>query len=193
MITLADDALAERLRRLALHGMSRNAWSRFTAAGSWYYEVEEPGYKYNMTDIQASLGIHQLAKIDGFNERRVQMAARFDAAFADLPFDLPVRREDRTQNWHLYVIRLRQGALRIDRGAVIDQLKSLNIGTSVHYVPVHMHPFYRDRLGHAPEQFPRTLDAYTRMLSLPLYPKMTDDDVQDVIDAVRHVCETNAL
>ena len=192
MITVADEALAVRLRRLALHGMSRDAWKRYSATGSWFYEVIEPGYKFNMTDLQAALGIHQLAKVDGFNARRVAMANAYDAAFAGLPLELPVRRAERDHNFHLYVVRLRLEALRVDRAAFIERLRERNVGTSVHYVPVHMHPFYRDRFGFEPSDFPRTFDAYERMISLPLYPRMSGRDQQDVIDAVRQICEEEA-
>jgi dTDP-4-amino-4,6-dideoxygalactose transaminase len=191
MITTDDDALAADLRRWVLHGMSRDAWKRYTAAGSWYYEVLEPGYKFNMTDLQASLGLHQLRRLPGFHDRRRAIADRYDAAFADLPLDLPIRHADREQNWHLYVVRLRLEALTTDRAGVIEALKAHNIGTSVHYVPVHLHPYYRDALGHAPTDFPVTHALWERIVSLPLYPRMTDGDVDDVIAAVRDVCHAH--
>lgn len=189
MITTDDDALAARLRRLVLHGMSRDAWKRYSATGSWYYEVLEPGFKANMTDLQASLGLHQLDRLPSFNARRAAIASRFDAAFADLPLTLPVQHPDRDRNWHLYHIRLRLAELGVDRDAFIDVLRARQIGTSVHYVPVHMHPYYRDRFGYRPEDLPATAAFYAGLLSLPCYPRMTDDDVADVIDAVRAACE----
>ena len=136
MITTLDDALAARMRMLALHGMSRDAWKRYTEAGSWYYEVVEPGYKDNMTDIQAAMGIHQLRALDNFIARRRQIAARYDAAFADLDeIILPRRRPDRTHTYHLYPIRLAEERLRLDRAEFMEALRARRIGTSVHFIP----------------------------------------------------------
>jgi dTDP-4-amino-4,6-dideoxygalactose transaminase len=192
MVACADEALAARLRRLALHGMSRDAWKRYSATGSWYYEVLEAGFKYNMTDLQASIGLHQLKRLPAFNARRLAIADRYDAAFRTLPLELPIRHADRDQNFHLYVIRLRPEALRIERAAFIDRLREHGIGTSVHYVPVHMHPFYAERYGYRPDDLPRTRALYEQMISLPLYPRMTDTDVEDVITAVAAICEETA-
>ena len=188
MIALDDDDLAVRLRRLALHGMSRDAWKRYTATGSWYYEVLEAGYKYNMTDLQASLGLHQLNRLRGFNASRLSIADRYDAAFQGLPLRVPIRHADREHNFHLYVILLELDGLRIDRASFIDRLTARQIGASVHYVPVHMHPAYATQFGYRPEDLPLTRDLYERMISLPLYPRMTERDVQDVIDAVADIC-----
>jgi dTDP-4-amino-4,6-dideoxygalactose transaminase len=188
MITTNDDDFAARIRLLALHGMSRDAWKRYTEAGSWYYEVLEPGYKYNMTDIQAALGIHQLRRLDGFIHRRQQIAAMYDSAFSDLPeLRLPARLPGRNHTFHLYPIRLNADNSRLNRSAFIDKLRARNIGTSVHFIPLHRHPFYRDRYGYQPEHFPVCEEIYQGLLSLPLYPKMTDRDATDVIDAVREI------
>lgn len=194
MITTGDDALARRIRLLSLHGMSRDAWKRYTESGSWYYEVLEPGYKCNMTDIQAALGIHQLRRLDGFIRRRQQIARAYDAAFAGLnEILLPPRLAGRNHTFHLYPIRLRTERLRIGRSEFIDELRARNIGASVHFIPLHRHPFYRDKYGCRPEQFPRAEEIYQGLLSLPLYPKMTDEDVQDVIAAVRDVVRQNRV
>jgi dTDP-4-amino-4,6-dideoxygalactose transaminase len=188
MITTNDDNLAQRLRLLSLHGMSRDAWKRYTEAGSWYYEILEPGYKYNMTDIQASLGIHQLRRLDGFTRRRQQIAAMYDNGFLDLPeILLPPRLPDRNHTFHLYPIRLRPRMSNLNRSEFIEELHARNIGTSVHFIPLHRHPFYRDKFGFRPEQFPCAEEIYVGLLSLPLYPKMTDQDVADVICAVRDI------
>lgn len=188
MITTNDDALAQRLRLLSLHGMSRDAWKRYTEAGSWYYEVLEPGFKYNMTDIQAALGIHQLRRLDGFIRRRQEIAAMYDKAFADLPeLLLPSRLAGRNHSFHLYPIRLRGDVLDLSRSEFIDELRARNIGASVHFIPLHRHPLYRDRYGYRPEQFPVCEEIYQGLLSLPLYPKMTDEDAEDVIEAVRDI------
>jgi len=186
MITTSDDALARRLRLLSLHGMSRDAWKRYTETGSWYYEVLEPGYKYNMTDVQAALGIHQLRRLDGFIQRRQEIAAMYDEAFSDLPeVLLPPRLPGRNHTFHLYPIRLHAGLFQLNRSEFIEQLRVRNIGASVHFIPLHRHPFYRERYGYRPEQFPVAEEIYQGLLSLPLYPKMTDQDADDVVAAVR--------
>lgn len=188
MITTNDDALAQRLRLLSLHGMSRDAWKRYTEAGSWHYEVLEPGYKYNMTDIQAALGIHQLRRLDGFIRHRQEIAAMYDSAFSDLPEIVrPPRIPGRNHAFHLYPIRLQADRLQLNRSEFIDELRARNIGTSVHFIPLHRHPFYRERYGYRPEQFPVCEEIYQGLLSLPLYPKMTEGDAADVIEAVRDI------
>ena len=188
MITTADDELAERMRLLSLHGMSRDAWKRYTSTGSWYYEVLLPGYKYNMTDIQAALGIHQLRKLDDFIAIRQRYARMYDEGFADLPeVERPIIHPDRTHTYHLYVIRLNLERLTINRAQFIEELKALNIGTSVHFIPVHLHPFYRETFGYRLGACPVAERIYERIISLPLFPRMTEDDVRDVIHAVKDV------
>jgi dTDP-4-amino-4,6-dideoxygalactose transaminase len=188
MITTADDDLADRARRLRLHGMSRDAWKRYTSSGSWYYEVIEPGYKDNMTDIQAALGLHQLRKLDAFTETRQRYAQLYDDLLADIPeIDTPPTHPDRNHVYHLYVIRLKLDELSIDRGRFIEELKTRNIGTSVHFIPVHLHPFYRTTYGYAPGSLPASEALYDRIVSLPLYPAMTEGDVRDVAAAVRAI------
>jgi dTDP-4-amino-4,6-dideoxygalactose transaminase len=180
--------LIEAARTFALHGMSRDAWRRHEAGGSWAYQVLEPGFKYNMSDIQASIGLHQLAKLAAMQARRRAIVAAYHEAFADLDaLELPVARANVEHAWHLYVLRLRHGALGIDRARFIAELNARNIGTSVHFVPIHLHAYYRDKYGYRGDEFPITLDAYERILSLPLSPGMTDVDVADVIEAVRDV------
>jgi dTDP-4-amino-4,6-dideoxygalactose transaminase len=178
-------------RIFSLHGMSREAWKRYDRAGSWYYEVVRPGFKYNMTDIQAALGLCQLRKLHAFDLRRRAIVARYNAAFVDESLETPVERPEVESAWHLYVLRLRPDALRIGRDRFIDELKDRNIGTSVHFIPVHRHPWYRDRLGLAPSALPVANDAFERMLSLPLHPLLSDDDVDDVIAAVLDVARTD--
>jgi len=192
MITTADDKLAEQMRLLSLHGMSRDAWKRYTSAGSWYYEVVAPGYKDNMTDIQASLGIHQLRKLDSFIETRQRYARLYDAAFANLPeIETPLTHPDRNHIYHIYGIRLRLERLRIDRSQFIEELKARNIGSSVHFIPVHLHPYYRETFGYEKGDLPNAEYLYKRILSLPLFPKMTETDVQDVIHAVKTIIGEN--
>ena len=193
MLTTADAALAERVRLLSNHGLSRDAWKRYSAEGSWYYQVVAPGYKYNMTDIQAALGLHQLAKQPVFRARRAAVAAAYTDGLCDLAaLCLPVVRPEVEHAWHLYIIRLRPGALRIDRAAVIEELRRRNIGTSVHFIPLNLHPYYQEELGWAPGQFPAAEAAYAGAISLPLHPRLTDADVADVVAAVRDIVQTYA-
>ena len=188
MITTHDDEAAAKMRRLALHGMSRDAWKRYTQAGSWYYEILEPGYKDNMTDVAASIGLHQLRKLDRFNARRQDLAQRYDRVFSKLGcFRLMQPRENRNHVYHLYPVEILPGTLTISRDRLIDRLKELNIGTSVHFIPLHRHPYYRDTHGYSPEQFPMAEKVFTNILSLPLYPKMSDSDADEVMETVSAV------
>ena len=186
MVVTRDAELAKRIKVMRLHGMSRDAFDRFTAkVPSWYYEIVAPGFKYNLTDIAAAMGIHQLKRLQGFQARRVQLAAQFDAALAGLPvITPPLPRPGDQHAWHLYVLRLADGA-PVGRDALIEQLFAAGIGCSVHYIPLHLQPYWRDRYALRPEQFPHSQRAYERMLSLPLYTRMTDADVQRVASAVR--------
>ena len=186
MLVTRDAALARRARVMRLHGMSRDAFDRFTATvPSWAYEIVAPGFKYNLTDIAAALGLHQLKRLSAFQARREAIAAQYDAAFADLPLVLPPRpAQGDTHAWHLYVIRLTDAA-PVARDRFIEQLFDAGIGCSVHYIPLHLHPYWRDRYGLVPARFPHSQHAYERMLTLPLYTRMSDADVERVCAAVR--------
>ena len=182
----------DRARVLSLHGMNRDAWRRYAKGGSWRYEVVAPGFKYNMTDIQASIGLWQLRKLESFHRRRAEVAERYNAAFgAEESLEIPAMAPDIRHAWHLYVLRLRPGMLRIDRDRLIDELTARNIGTSVHFIPLHLHPYYRNTYGFAPEDFPVAYENFQRMVSLPLHPGLTDQDVSDVIDAVLEVVHSH--
>jgi dTDP-4-amino-4,6-dideoxygalactose transaminase len=188
MITTDDDELAEKIRVLSLHGISKDAWKRYSSTGSWYYEVTCPGYKCNMTDIQAALGIHQLERLPGFLEVRQRYARMYDEMFGGMPeISVPILHPDVSHARHLYVIQLNLDRLTIDRAEFIQALRSEMIGTSVHFIPVHLHPYYRERYGYARGDFPVAERTYDRIISLPLYPKMTEEDVGDVIVAVKRV------
>lgn len=190
MVTTDDDRFAARVRLMSLHGISHDGWKRYTSEGSWYYEVHEAGFKDNMTDLAAALGLEQLKKADAFRDARADIARRYDAAFAALPeIALPPRDPRAGHAWHLYAIRLRLDRLRIDRAHVIAELKARNIGTSVHFIPLHLHPYYQRTLGARPDDHPVASAAYARLVSLPIFPGMSDDDVEDVIDAVRGTVE----
>ncbi|SRR5437762_8937061 len=184
MLTGSPEFL-ERARIVSLHGMNRDAWKRYDRGGHWYYEIVAPGFKYNMTDIQAALGIWQLRKLPGFQERRRAVARMYDAAFAgEDALEPPARRPEVEHAWHLYVLRLRPEALRIGRDAFIEELRVRNIGTSVHFIPIHLHPYYRDKYGYRPDSFPVAHANYQRMLSLPLNARLSDADAADVVQAV---------
>ena len=188
-----DPALLERARLLALHGMSRDAWKRFGKGGSWEYDVVAAGFKTNMTDIQAALGTHQLRKLPAFHARRHAIARRYSEAFAEVPaLEPPSEREGMRSSWHIYVLRLRSERLRIDRNTFIEVLKERNVGTSVHYRPLHMMSYYAERFGYRPEGLPVARDAYERMLSIPLSPRLTDADVEDVIGIILEIVDEDA-
>ncbi len=186
MLVTRDAALAQRARTMRLHGMNRDAFDRFTAkVPSWYYEVVAPGFKYNLTDIAAALGIHQLRRAHDFQKKRVALAAAYDEALAGLPLVLPPRAPaGELHAWHLYVVRLAEGAA-IHRDRFIERLFDAGIGCSVHYIPLHLHPYWRERYALKPEAFPHSQHAYERMVSLPLYTRMDLPDVRRVAAAVR--------
>ncbi|MBK6867858.1 MAG: DegT/DnrJ/EryC1/StrS family aminotransferase [Burkholderiales bacterium] len=186
MVVTRDSALAARMRVMRLHGISRDAFDRFTSrVPAWYYEVVAPGFKYNLTDMAAALGRVQLARLPAFLQRRQQLAARYLAELRDLPLQLPVEAPAAdTHAWHLFVLRLSDAA-RLTRDELIDRLAAAGIGTSVHYVPLHRQPYWRDRYGLRPEQFPVADRAYQRMFSIPLFTAMSDDEQTRVIAALR--------
>jgi dTDP-4-amino-4,6-dideoxygalactose transaminase len=182
--------LIQLARIWSLHGMSRDAYKRYSAEGSWYYEVVLPGFKCNMTDIQAAMGIQQLKKLPKHQERRKQIVIKYNQAFSQIPeIKIPVERPDVESAWHLYVIRLNLDMLTIDRNIFIEELRLRNIGTSVHFIPIHLHPYYRDKYGYKAEDFPVALRNYQKIISLPLHPRLSDKDIDDVIEAATDVIE----
>lgn len=190
MICTDDEALAERCRVMSLHGISKDAWKRYTAEGSWYYEIVAPGFKYNMSDIAAGMGLAQLRKANRMCQRRAEIAGRYNQAFGNLPqLQLPVCACDGQHAWHLYMLRLNLSMLHITRAQFIEELKQRHLGSSVHFIPLHLHPYYRETYGYHPEDFPVSYCEYQREVSLPIYSKMSDQDVADVIEAVVDVVE----
>jgi len=190
MATTQNGEWADRMRMMSLHGISRDAWNRYTAEGSWQYEILCPGWKYNMTDLAAGLGIEQLKKANRFWETRKEYAALYQEGFCDVPeIILPSALDHVEHSWHLYAIQLDVDRLRINRGEFIELLKKYNIGTSVHFIPLHLHPYYRQTLGYGHGDFPNATGVYERILSLPIYPKMKKTDVQDVIEGVRELIQ----
>lgn len=183
-IATDDDALADKLRVLRLHGISKDAWKRYGSAGSWYYEIEECGWKYNMTDIQASLGLHQLEKLDDFIKIRRKYAKIYNEELSKIPgIRLPYLKDEPGNIYHLYPILLE----RYDRNKFIEEMKKRNIGTSVHFIPLHLHPFYRRTFGYKKGDFPVAEKLYEQEVSLPLYPKMAEEDVYNVIEAIKEI------
>ena len=192
MIVTRDPQIANRVRTMRLHGINRDAFDRFVSTTpKWFYEVVAPGFKYNMPDIAAALGIHQLRKAHQFRARREAIARRYTEAFASLPVKVPVVRHPTDLHaWHLYVVQLELEKLRIDRGEFIEKMSAAGIGCSVHYIPLHMQPYWRDRYSLSDRSFPVATSVYRRSVSLPIYTKMTDDDVQRVIDTAGQILES---
>nr|WGD87734.1 DegT/DnrJ/EryC1/StrS family aminotransferase [Bacillus subtilis] len=189
MLTTDDEELADKIRVLSLHGMSKAAWNRYSSNGDWYYEVESPGYKMNMFDLQAALGLHQLKRLDDMQKRREEIAGRYQTAFQQIPgLITPFVHDDGRHAWHLYVLQVDDKKAGVTRSEMITALKDkYNIGTSVHFIPVHIHPYYQKQFGYKEADYPNAMNYYKRTLSLPLYPSMSDDDVDDVIEAVRDI------
>lgn len=179
-IATDDDKIAETIRKLRLHGLSSDAWKRYSGVGKWYYEIEEIGWKYNMTDINAAIGIEQLKKEERFYQRRVDIAEHYTKGLQGCKCGLPTENPNTSSAWHLYPILVN------NRNDVINQLAQLEIGTSVHFIPLHHHPAYQ-RLGYSESDFPVATSLYEHEISLPIYPGMTDEQVQMVITALREI------
>jgi dTDP-4-amino-4,6-dideoxygalactose transaminase len=193
MLTSDDGAFMEQARLWHLHGLSRDAWKRYTAEGAWWYDVLVPGYKSNMSDIQAALGLVQLAKLEKNIVRRDGIARRYTTVFSQMPELIPAPEAhpgDRHAR-HLYILRLRQELLRIDRNGFFEELRSRGIGASVHFIPVYHLSYYRERFGWRPEEFPVTEAIFQSSISLPCFPRMTDADVERVIAAVVQIVEAH--
>jgi len=188
MVVVRDPERAARMRTMRLHGIDRDAFDRYSSEKpAWYYEVVAPGFKYNMGDLAAALGIHQLKKARALRDRRAAIAARYSEAFADLPLRLPAEAPGADVHaWHLYVVRLTDDA-PLDRDAFIARMSAAGIGTSVHFIPLHQHPYWRDFTGLAPEDLPVAHDSFGRAVSLPLYPTMTEGEVERVVEAARGI------
>ena len=191
MITTHRPALAQTMRMLALHGVSHEAWDRYSDKGNWHYDVLAHGFKYNLSDIQAALGIHQLRKLDQFIEQRARYARMYHDAFSDLEeVETPPDNPQCRHAWHLYILRLNLRRLKIDRGKIIRELQQRGIGTSVHFIPIPLLRYF-SRLPLAQYACPRALELYPRIVSLPLYPGMTEDQVRYVARGVREVVESS--
>lgn len=195
MVTTEDDHLAERIRLMRLHGISRDVWNRYTSTKpSWYYEVVAPGYKYNLTDIASAIGLVQLNRARSFQSRRENIARQYHAAFQGNPaLEIPRQRHaGDIHAWHLYVLRLNLERLTIDRNQFIQEMAQRGVGCSVHFIPLHMQPYWRDRYNLDPTMFPVATWEFERVVSLPIYPAMTDVDIGRVIDSVIAILDRNA-
>jgi dTDP-4-amino-4,6-dideoxygalactose transaminase len=183
-----DDALAARMNLLSLHGMNRDAWKRYSDTGSWYYEVVAPGFKYNLSDVLAAIGLAQLERFEEMQQRRREIVGLYDVLLAAVPqVRRPRPRAGAVHAWHLYPVALELDQLACDRARFIQELRAENIGASVHFIPIHLHPYFQHQLGVRAGDFPVAEDAYRRAVTLPLFPDMTPRDVEDVVAAVRKI------
>lgn len=190
MLITNNSDWADRCRVMSLHGISKDAWKRYTAEGSWYYDIIAPGFKYNMTDITAAIGLAQLNKLEEMTEQRVEIAQQYNTAFGKHPvLEIPYASPDSTHAYHLYILRLHLDKLTINRAQFIEQLKLVNIGASVHFIPLHLHPYYCNTYNYQHNDFPVAYHEYGRCISLPIYSLMSAQDVEDVIAAVFSIAD----
>jgi perosamine synthetase len=190
MATTDNEKWADRMRIMSLHGISKDAWKRFTKSGSWFYEIVEPGFKYNLTDIASSIGIHQLRKADKFMNERKKIAYYYGTKLKDIPgLALPYEKENTLHSWHLYAVRIDSKVTGIHRDEVIEKLKENNIGSSVHYIPLHLHPYYRDKYGLKKGDFPNAERIFDQCLSLPIFPGLTKSELDRICGALKNILE----
>jgi dTDP-4-amino-4,6-dideoxygalactose transaminase len=188
MVTTHDAGTADSLKTLCLHGVSKNAWNRYSDRGSWYYQVLRPGFKYNLSDIQSAIGIHQLRKLESFTAARQRLAKKYTEAFSAIEeFEVPPEKAHCRHSWHLYMLRLNLGRLNINRDEFIVQLKNRGVGTSVHFIPIPLHPFFAAYASRPENACPRALELYPRLISLPMYPSMTDSELEYVVWAAKDI------
>lgn len=194
MLTTSDEKIAERVRMMSLHGLSKNAWSRFEAKGSWYYEIVEAGFKYNLTDVAAAIGLAQLGKANGLWRERQALAASYRELLAECADFVEVHPEleDRQSSWHLFPVKLNLEAMSIDRGQFIDEMKAAGVTCSVHWMPLHLHPYYVREYGYRPEDFPQASAVWPRLVSLPIFPGMSRDEVEYVANTVKAIAVRHA-
>ncbi len=192
MAVTANPVYAQKIRKLSLHGINVDAWNRYGEKGSWFYEVTDAGFKYNMSDILASIGTIQMAKAESMLKKRTHIAKTYSENLTNIPsIILPNSNKENRHSWHLYVIQIDPKYLNIGRDEFITKLKEYNIGTSVHFIPLHRHPYYKNKFGYSPKEFQNSETIYNTSISLPIYPKMTESDVDNVIQAVKHIAQAN--
>jgi perosamine synthetase len=193
MAVTSDAGLAERMRLMSLHGLSRDAWERYSGGGSWDYKIIAPGYKYNLTDIAAAIGIHQLARAGQMRQRREEIALRYIEALAEVAeIELPPEDANRIHSWHLFPIKLNLRRLSISRNHFIEELKQAGVGCSVHWRPLHLHPYYQKTFGWQPNDFPVATAMWERLISLPIFPGMLEEEVRHVINTMKTLCARHA-
>lgn len=181
--------LAQRIRMMSLHGLSNDAWGRYSTNGKWDYKIIAPGYKYNLTDIAAALGIHQLSRAEAMRSERETIARRYVEALAGVQqIELPPNDEDRLHSWHLFALKLRLSRLKINRDEFMNELKRAGVGCSVHWRPLHLHPYYQKTFGCRARQFPVATAVWKRVVSLPIFPGMRPDEIEHVISTVKRIC-----
>jgi perosamine synthetase len=192
MACTENEAYADRMRLMSLHGLSRDAWQRFTTEGSWYYEIIAPGFKYNLTDLAAAIGLQQLRKADRLHRRRTELAILYQEFLKEVEeIILPQVQPNRVHSWHLYAIRLQLERLKLERAQFIMALRQRGIGTSVHWLPLHMHPYYRQTYGYRPQDLPVACALYPQIVTLPIYPDLSDDDIEYVCRSIKEVIAAN--
>jgi perosamine synthetase len=189
MAVTSNSKLAERMRLMSLHGLSADAWGRYSTNGSWDYKIVAPGYKYNLTDIAAAIGIHQLGRAEAMRREREQIARHYFEALAGVEqIELPPHDDDRIESWHLFAIKLRLKSLTIDRDRFMNELKQAGVGCSVHWRPLHLHPYYQKTFGWRAKDFPVATAQWKRLVSLPIFPGMRDDELEHVVRTVKRIC-----
>jgi dTDP-4-amino-4,6-dideoxygalactose transaminase len=188
MITCHDEALYHRMRTLCLHGISKDAWNRYTERGRWFYEVVDCGFKYNLSDIQSAIGVEQLRQQETFRAKREEYARFYQNEFAQLvEIETPESSREGRHSWHLYVVRLNLNMLETSRDEFIEELREMGVGTSVHFIPIPQHPYYSQQLGLTPDQCPKAMALYPRILSLPLYPDLAPDEIEYIAASVKSI------
>jgi dTDP-4-amino-4,6-dideoxygalactose transaminase len=193
MAVTGDAGLAERMRLMSLHGLSHDAWSRYSGGNTWDYRIVAPGYKYNLTDIAASLGIHQVAKAEWMRVERETVARRYRDALGEVEeVALPLDDADRIHAWHLFPIRLAPDRLTIGRDAFLEKMKAAGVGCSVHWRPLHLHPYYKNVFGWTASDCPVASSVWTNLVSLPIFPGMSEDEIEHVVDTVKAICAEHA-
>jgi perosamine synthetase len=185
--------LAQRMKLMSLHGLSHDAWNRYSRNGSWDYKIVAPGFKYNLTDIAAALGIHQLGRAEAMRKQRERIARQYYEELAGVEqIELPVAEENRLHSWHLFVIRLKLNRLKINRNSFMDELKRAGVGCSVHWRPLHLHPYYQKTFGLKAKDFPVATTQWRRLISLPIFPGMRDDEINHVIRVIKRICSRHS-
>ena len=185
--------LAQRMKLMSLHGLSHDAWGRYSGNGTWDYKIVAPGFKYNLTDIAAAIGIHQLNRAETMRQEREHIAQQYIEGLAEIEqIELPAYESNRILSWHLFPIRLKLKRLNIDRNEFINELKRAGVGCSVHWRPLHLHPYYRNTFGWRARDFPVATAEWKRLISLPIFPAMREEETEHVINSVKRICAKHA-